>query len=188
MKNTTEVNLADLLDSTSWMRSPWKSGDADNGSKRKLSAVVVSDENVTGSSTNEDDSGSSSSSSSMNRSLVSSQYKHCRRKQKKHKHTKPIVEPKSTESSTDLVNWARKVHGDSLKIKDRSTQLVKDFDLRAKSFIEFVGNWSAKQGESEAALNEARVQMMQSFQVINSNISLHRVCRFITFSNIDTIF
>lgn len=144
--------MVDLLDAT-WMRGQPKSSASwwsDEPRKRKLGAVELSDEASTDNDDDDDDSQSS----------------------KRRKQNFSIAESKPTDMP-ELVNWAKRVHNDSVKMKNKSTQLVKDFDTRAKSFIEFVGKWTVKQGETETAFTEAQTELTQSFQVPILNVPYH---------------
>lgn len=132
-------------------------------SSRKRTADQISnnddEENTSCTSSTHSDDKASNASTDSDRIMFNSKKKR-RSSKTRSRHKKSS----SSSKTTDLASWARQVHGDSLKIKDRSVQLVKDFDIRTKSFMEFVGNWDMSRKEAETGYSEAHLNMVQAVE------------------------
>lgn len=163
-RSKTIADMSSLLHSNQWtnktrpmVASPlWKTSTIEaeqekeqTTSKRKSKANDSGVETITDASTTDSTHESGSSSSETSKQKRKRRRKHRRKSQ-------GSKEP-------DFVGWARKVHTDAVRLKTQSTQLIRDFDVRAKSFIEFVGNWASKQSESEGVYNEARSELVTVF-------------------------
>lgn len=176
----TGLDLASSMDATAWIRSQpplWSKGklvsssshSRRNRKRQRLSASELLAENAsTHSSSQADDTSSNSDNSATSSGAEKRRVKHKhRRARKSHRGHEEFNHESSSGMATmpELVGWAKRVYGESLKIKEQSTQLVRDFDIRAKSFIELVRGWTTKRNESEGALAEAQTELTQTFQV-----------------------
>lgn len=154
------MNQVDMMD---------PGGGTGSGRKKRKNRIDrhSSDESTTSSSDSGgpriSGSGSGSSSSSSSSSSPDLKEAHQKRHKKVH-HSRHSHKDGSYPSNHKLIKWARKVHTDTLHLKSHSTQLVNDFDARARDFLTFARDWTSQQAATETELASARAELGQAAQ------------------------